>query len=82
MLRTRLLSLPDQLAPLVYETDSLARTRDLLRRTLRDVLEDLANSNVQPDSENNPDNIGIADLAPDGETGAFEPATTTGDDDQ
>jgi len=82
LLRTRLLSLPDQLAPLVYETDTLAGTRDLLRRTLRDVLEDLANSNVQPDTENNPEDIGITDLTPDGATGSFEPAATTGDDDQ
>ncbi len=86
LLRTRLLSLPDQLAPLVYETDTLAGTRDLLRGTLRDVLEDLANSNVQPDADDKtgtiPDNIGITDLAPDGETGAFEPATTSGNDDQ
>ena len=86
LLRTRLLSLPDRLAPLVYETDSLAGTRDLLRGTLREALEDLASSDVQPDTDDktgaSPDDIGLADLAPDGETRALDPATATGTDDQ
>jgi len=78
LLRTRLLSLPDRLAPLVHEQGNLAGTRDLLRATLREALEDLANNDVQP----NPDSIGIADLAPDGEEGALGPAATAGTDDQ
>lgn len=86
LLRTRLLSLPDRLAPLVHEQDNLARTRDLLRGSLREVLEDLANSDVQPDTDDetgaNPEDLGIADPAPDGEEGAFEPSTTAGTDDQ
>ena len=82
LLRTRLLSLPDRLAPLVYETDNLAGTRDLLRAILREALEDLATSDVQPDSETNPDDLGLADLAPDSEEGAGNPAPTAGTDDQ
>ncbi len=86
LLRTRLLSLPDRLAPLVYETGNLAGTRDLLRGTLRDVLEDLANSDVQSDPDDktgtDPDDIGLTDPAPDGEDGAPDPAATAGADDQ
>jgi len=82
LLRTRLLSLPDRLAPLVHEQDSLGGTRNLLRATLREVLEDLANSDVQPDTETNSEDIGIADPAPDSEEGALDSATTTGVDDQ
>lgn len=86
LLRTRLLSLPDRLAPLVHEQDNLAETRDLLRGTLRDVLEDLANSDVQPNPDDktgaNPDDLGLADPAPDGEEGTPDPAATTGTDDQ
>ena len=86
LLRTRLLALPDRLAPLVYEQDNLAGTRDLLRGTLREVLEDMASSDVQPESNDrtgtNPEDIGLADLAPDGEEGALDPAPTAGTDDQ
>lgn len=86
LLRTRLLSLPDRLAPQVHEQGTLAGTRDLLRATLREALEDLADSDVHPDPEDetasNPDDIGLADPAPDSEDGAPDPAAAAGPDDQ
>ena len=86
LLRTRFLSLPDRLAPLIFETDNLAGTRDLLRATLREALEDIVNSDVQPDPDDktgtNPDDFGFADLAPDGDEGALDPAPATGADNQ
>lgn len=86
LLRTRVLALPDRLAPQVHTLASLAETRNLLGKSLREALEDLANSNVQPETDNesgaDPEDSGITDLAPDTETGAGNPATTTGADNQ
>jgi phage terminase Nu1 subunit (DNA packaging protein) len=86
LLRTRVLALPDRMAPQVHAIASLAETRNLLGKGLREALEDIANSNVQPETDNesgtDPEDRGIADLAPDGETGAGNAATTTGTDDQ
>jgi len=86
LLRTRLLSLPDRLAPLVHEQGNLAGTRDLLRSALREVLEDLANSDAQPDPDDktgtNPEDSGVTDLAPDGEEGALDSAPAAGTDNQ
>jgi len=90
LLRTRVLALPDRLAPQVHIAASLAETRDLLGVNLREALEDLANSDVQPetddieDSETGPDpeDSGLTGSAPDGETGAGNAAATSGTDDQ
>jgi hypothetical protein len=71
---------------MIYETDKLAGTRDLLRGTLREALEDMANSDVQSDPDDktgtSADDLGLAELVPDGETSALDPAVTTGTDDQ
>lgn len=86
LLRTRVLSLPDRLAPQVHDQRSVAGTRNLLRGSLREALEDLANSDVQPDPDDktdaNPEDSGLADPAPDGETSPANAAATTGADDQ
>jgi len=90
LLRTRVLALPDRLAPEIHIAASLAETRDLLSVNLREALEDLANSDVEPeknsetDSETgtNSEDSGLADLAQNCETGAGNPAATAGTDDQ
>lgn len=82
LLRTRILAVPDRLAPEVYAAGSLADTRKLLGKTLRAALEDLANSDVQPERNVAPDDIGLIDPQPDSETGAGSAAPATGTDDQ
>ena len=47
LLRTRLLALPDRLAPQVFEQSTVGDTRNLIRAAIREVLDDLA----QPDIE-------------------------------
>jgi len=86
LLRTRVLALPDRLAPQVHSVSSLAETRNLLSVNLREALEDLVNSDVQPETDSetgaDPEDSGLADLASNGETGAGNAAPTTGADDQ
>ena len=82
LLRTRILAVPDRLAPEVYAAGSLADARDLLGASLRAALEDLANSDVQPERNTDPDDIGITDPGPDSETGTGRAAPATGTDDQ
>jgi len=81
-LRTRILAVPDRLAPEVHAAGSLADTRKLLGKSLRAALEDLANSDVQPERNAAPDDIGLIDPEPDSETGAGSAAPATGTDDQ
>ncbi len=78
LLRTRVLALPDRLAPQVHSVSSLAETRNLLSANLREALEDLANNDVQPDIEDS----GHTGPEADSETGAGNPAATTRADDQ
>jgi len=47
LLRTRLLALPDRLAPQAFEQSTVGDTRTLIRAAIREVLDDLA----QPDIE-------------------------------
>ena len=47
LLRTRLLALPDRLAPLAFEQSTVGDTRNLIRAAICEVLDDLA----QPDIE-------------------------------
>jgi len=82
LLRTRVLAVPDRLAPEVYAAGSLADTRKLLGKSLRAALEDLANSDVQPERNATPDDIGLIDPEPDGKAGAGSAAPATGTDDQ
>lgn len=86
LLRTRVLALPDRLAPQVHSVSSLVETRALLGASLREALEDLANSDVQPDTDDetgtDPEDSGLIGPAPDGETGAGNAAATTRADDK
>jgi len=86
LLRTRVLALPDRLAPQVHIAANLTEARNLLSVNLREALEDLANSDVQPETDSetgaDPEDSGLADLAPNGEAGAGNPAATAGVDDQ
>lgn len=80
LLRTRLLALPDRLAPQAFEQSTVGDTRNLIRAAIREVLDDLA----QPDIELEAD-IDLAGVAgpkeDDGEsTGGSE--ATAGPDDQ
>ena len=79
LLRTRLLSLPDRLAPQVHEQTKVADTRNLIRAAIREVLDDLAETDVTPAD---PDTDGQHDLTPDGAAGSVDPAPTAGSDDQ
>lgn len=80
LLRTRLLALPDRLAPQAFEMATVADTRNLIRAALREVLEDLAQPDVDLQTETDPD--GHADLEADGDPGAGHAAAAAGADDQ
>lgn len=98
LLRTRLLALPDRLAPVAHEQSSVADTRTLIRAALREVLHELAETHVAPDPDIEPDGdaeppgdvepasiadpAGDADPAADGDAGAGGAAPTTGTDDR
>ena len=82
LLRTRILAVPDRLAPEVYAAGSLADARNLLGKSLRAALEDLANSDVQPERNTVPDGIGVTDPGPDSEKGTGRAAPAAGTDDQ
>jgi phage terminase Nu1 subunit (DNA packaging protein) len=80
LLRTRLLALPDRLAPLAFEQSTVGDTRNLIRAVLREVLDDLAETDVRSEPDTDPD--GIGDPAADGEPGAGGAAAAAGADDQ
>ncbi|MGR3593085.1 MAG: terminase small subunit, Nu1 [Limimaricola soesokkakensis] len=86
LLRTRLLALPDRLAPQAFEQSTVGDTRNLIRAAIREVLDDLAQPDVQLDSpialgeQAHPD--GVADHEEDGGAGTGGAAATAGADDQ
>ena len=80
LLRTRLLSLPDRLAPQVFEQTTVPDTRSLIRAAIREVLEDLAEPDVQTEAHAEPD--GLPDPDADGEIGAEGADASAGADDQ
>lgn len=82
LLRTRLLALPDRLAPIVQEQTRVADTRNLIRIAIREVLADLAETHVAPEPENEPDPERDADPAGDGHAGAGGAAAAAGADDR
>ncbi len=47
LLRTRLLALPDRLAPQAFEQATVGDTRNLIRAAIREVLDDLAQPNIE-----------------------------------
>jgi phage terminase Nu1 subunit (DNA packaging protein) len=84
LLRTRLLALPDRLAPLVHAEASPAGARDVIRNALREALEELAESDVRPerDDETDPDAAGNGGSAPDSAGGSEGADPAAGADDQ
>jgi len=79
LLRTRLLGLPDRLAPQAFEQSTVGDTRNLIRAAIREVLDDLA----QPDFELEADIDleGVTDPEADGgeSTGSYEAAAGPND---
>ena len=82
LLRTRLLALPDRLAPLVHEQTRVGDTRNLIRATIREVLDDLAETHVQHDPDAEPDPDGINDPAKNSDPGVDDTTAAAGPDDQ
>lgn len=80
LLRTRLLSLPDRLAPQAFDQATVGDTRNLIRSAIREVLDDLAQPDVQLESQTEFD--GLADPEADGGEGTGSAAATAGPDDQ
>ena len=86
LLRTRLLALPDRLAPQAFEQSTVGDTRNLIRAAIREVLDDLA----QPDIELEADidlaecahSAGGTDPEADGGEGAGRSEAAAGPDDQ
>ena len=83
-LRTRLLALPDRLAPLVHAETSPAGVRDVIRGAIREALEELAESDVRPerDEDDTAEIGGNGGAAPDGSRGAEGAHRAAGADDQ
>jgi phage terminase Nu1 subunit (DNA packaging protein) len=80
LLRTRLLGLPDRLAPQVFDQSTIGDTRTLIRSAIREVLDDLAEPDI--DIETDPETDGLSDPEADGAGGAGGAEATTGPDDQ
>ena len=80
LLKTRLLALPDQLAPLAFDQSTVGDTRNLIRRSMREVLDDLAEPDIDFETTDEP--AGIADPEAGGDDGPGRLEATAGDDDQ
>jgi phage terminase Nu1 subunit (DNA packaging protein) len=80
LLRTRLLGLPDRLAPQAFEQPTVGETRNLIRAAIREVLDDLAEPDIEFEAD--PDIDGLADPEADGGKGTGGSQTTAGPDDQ
>ena len=80
LLRTRLLALPDRLAPQAFEQSTVGDTRNLIRAAIREVLDDLAQPDIELEADI--DLAGVSDPEADGgeSTGGAEAAA--GSDDQ
>lgn len=84
LLRTRLLALPDRLAPAVHAETSAAGVRDVIRGAIREALEELAETDVRPerDKDARPDPAGDGGADKDGARGAEGADPAAGPDDQ
>ncbi|CUH39325.1 hypothetical protein JSE7799_02049 [Jannaschia seosinensis] len=80
LLRTRLLALPDRLAPQAFDQSTVGDIRNLIRAAIREVLDDLAQPDIEIETEVDPE--GIADPETDGGEGAGGAAPAAGPDDQ
>ena len=65
LLRTRLLALPDRLAPVVQAEATPAGARDAIRSAIREALEEVAEADVRVDEQ-----VNETDPEPDGQQGA------------
>lgn len=71
LLRTRLLALPDRLAPQLHAEAGPAGVRDVLRDAIREALEELAETDVRPERDDDgAEAAGHGGAAPDGARGA------------
>jgi phage terminase Nu1 subunit (DNA packaging protein) len=84
LLRTRLLALPDRLATVVHAETSAAGVRDVIRNAIREALEELAETDVRPerDQDAGPDPAGDGGADRDGARGAQGADPAAGSDDQ
>jgi phage terminase Nu1 subunit (DNA packaging protein) len=80
LLRTRLLALPDRLAPQAFDQSTVGDTRNLIRAAIREVLDDLAQPDIELEADI--DVEGVGDPETDGESRAVGAETTAGPDDQ
>jgi len=86
LLRTRLLALPDRLAPQAYEQSTVGDTRNLIRAAIREVLDDLAQPEIELEADIDhgecAHSAGVTDPEADGDDGARSSEATAGPDDK
>ena len=80
LLRTRLLALPDRLAPQAFEQPTVGDTRNLIRAAIREVLDDLAEPDIE--FKTDPDIDGLTDAEANSGKVTGGSQTTTRPDDQ
>jgi phage terminase Nu1 subunit (DNA packaging protein) len=80
LLRTRLLALPDRLAPIAHDQATVGDTRNLIRAAIREVLDDLAQPDIRLDAQADTDRND--DPEADRDPGAGNAPTAAGSDDQ
>jgi phage terminase Nu1 subunit (DNA packaging protein) len=80
LLRTRLLALPDRLAPQAFEQSTVGDTRNLIRAAIREVLDDLAQPDIELEADI--DLEGVTDPEADGGEGTSGAEAAAGPDDQ
>ena len=80
LLRTRLLALPDRLAPQLFDQPTVGDTRNLIRAAIREVLDDLAQPDIELEADI--DLEGVAGPEADGGEGTGSTEATAGPDDQ
>ena len=80
LLRTRLLALPDRLAPQAFEQSTVGDTRNLIRAAIREVLDDLAQPDIELEADI--DLAGVTDPEAVGGEGAGGTEAAAGPNDQ
>ncbi|MFP1645246.1 terminase small subunit, Nu1 [Pontitalea aquivivens] len=80
LLRTRLLALPDRLAPQAFEQSTVGDTRNLIRAAIREVLDDLAQPDIELEAKI--DLAGVTDPEADGGQSTGSSEATAGPDHQ
>lgn len=86
LLRTHLLALPDRLAPQIFDQPTVGDTRNLIRAAIREVLDDLAQPDIDLEADidlaERAHSEGVTDPETDGGEGAGGSEATAGPDDQ